>query len=274
MDEPDDTSLLRQYVEQHSETAFAALVNRHLNTVYSTALRHTRNPHQAEEISHAVFVILARKAASLRPGVILAGWLHETARLTAMTLLRSERRRIQREQEALMQSETPQNESQLWPQIEPELDTAISSLRESDRNAVLLRFFAGKSLREIAAELQISEDAAKMRIHRALDQLRRFFARRGILATAALFGSAMTSRAAQTAPEAVRFGASAAAIQAANAPSTPLVAASLRALFWNSLRVPLVIFATGALTLVVVGSLQFLQLHPELFIRVHRFFLP
>lgn len=274
MDGPDDMSLLRQYVEQHSESAFAALVNRHLNTVYGTALRHTRNPHQAEEISHAVFVILARKAASLRPGVILAGWLHETARLTSLTLLRSERRRIQREQEALVQSETSQNESHLWSQIEPQLDTALSSLRESDRNAVLLRYFAGKSMREIAKEMQTSEDGAKVRVHRAVEKLRQHFARRGILASAALFGSAMSSHAAATAPTAVELRAGVDAIRAMNSPNSLLVEASLRALFWKSLKVPLAILAAVGLTLSLVGSIHFLQVHPDLLIRVHRLFLP
>src|ERR1043165_1332730 len=124
MDELDDITLLRQYAEQNSEKAFAALVSRHINKVYSVALRHTRNPHQAQEITQAVFVILARKSRSLAKAVVLSGWLYQTARLTALTLIRSESRRIRREQEACMQTVLNQSESDVWPQIAPLLDAA------------------------------------------------------------------------------------------------------------------------------------------------------
>src|SRR5271170_4694215 len=98
MQELDDNALLREYVERGSEEAFAALVARHVNKVYSVALRHTRNPDQAEEITHAVFVILAAKARRLDKRVILSGWLYQTARLTAVTFIRSEIRRGRREE--------------------------------------------------------------------------------------------------------------------------------------------------------------------------------
>src|SRR5580704_722716 len=103
MRELDDIALLRQYSEQNSEEAFATLVTRHIDKVYSVALRHTGNPHRAEEIAQAVFVILARKSSHLSKHIILEGWLYETARLTAMTFIRSEIRRARREQEAYMQ---------------------------------------------------------------------------------------------------------------------------------------------------------------------------
>src|SRR5438105_10267696 len=105
MQDLNDIDLLREYAENSSETAFATLVERHIHTVYSVALRHTRNPHSAEEITQAVFVILARKAPSLKSGVVLGGWLYQTARLTATTFIRSEIRRARREQEAYMQTE-------------------------------------------------------------------------------------------------------------------------------------------------------------------------
>src|SRR5690242_2327351 len=104
MQELDDISLLRAYLEDDCEDAFAALVTRHINKVYSIALRHTRNPHHAEEITQAVFVILARQARRLGSRVILSGWLCRTAHLTAVTFVRSETRRARREQEAFMQN--------------------------------------------------------------------------------------------------------------------------------------------------------------------------
>ena len=126
MQESDDIELLREYAERSSERAFATLVARHINKVYSVALRHSNNPHQAEEITHLVFVILARKAPSLRHGVVLSGWLYQTARLTALTFIRSEIRRTHREQEAHMQSFTEQTEPGPWARMAPLLDAAIA----------------------------------------------------------------------------------------------------------------------------------------------------
>src|ERR1017187_8948565 len=99
MQELDDIALLRQYAERDSEEAFATLVERHINKVYSVALRLTGNPDQAEEITQAVFVILAGKSRHLGRRVILSGWLYQTARLTAVTYIRGEIRRARREQE-------------------------------------------------------------------------------------------------------------------------------------------------------------------------------
>jgi len=147
MQELDDITLLREFTERNSEEAFASLVQRHINKVYSVALRHTRNPHSAEEITQAVFVILARKAKQLRKGVIVEGWLYETARLTAMTFIRSEIRRARREKEAHVQNVLNEDESEVWRQIAPELDAAMAGLSETDRHAIVLRFFDGKSMK-------------------------------------------------------------------------------------------------------------------------------
>ena len=111
--------LLRQYVHRNSEKAFAALVTRHVNMVYSAARRKTGNAHAAEEITQAVFIILAKKAERLRDGTILSGWLYQTARLTSASFLRTEIRRARREQEAYMQSLSSETESNVWPEIEP-----------------------------------------------------------------------------------------------------------------------------------------------------------
>src|SRR3954469_16511007 len=139
MQELDDIALLRQYTEQNSEEAFAALVARHVNKVYSVALRHTRNPSQAEEITQSVFVILAKKSRHLGKGVVLSGWLYQTARWTAVTFIRTEIRRNHREHEAHMQTGLYETESDVWPQIAPLLDTAMAGLNETDRYAVVLR---------------------------------------------------------------------------------------------------------------------------------------
>ena len=97
MSELDDHQLLAEFARENSEAAFAALVQRHVNLVYSTALRSTGNAHAAEEISQAVFIILARKAKNFSSKIILSGWLYQTTRLTAANFLRGEIRRQQRE---------------------------------------------------------------------------------------------------------------------------------------------------------------------------------
>src|SRR5947207_11676158 len=168
-----DSVLLKEYLEHGSEEAFATLVARHVNKVYSIALRHTRNAHQAEEITQAVFVILARRSRQLGKRVILSGWLCRTARLSAVTFVRSEIRRTRREQEAHMQSLLNESESEVWPQIAPLLDAAMAGLSQADHDAVALRFFDGKRLKEIGAALGASEDAAKMRVNRAVAKLRK-----------------------------------------------------------------------------------------------------
>src|SRR5260221_10635715 len=128
MQELDDIVLLREYVERDSQEAFAAAVERHVSKVYSVAMRHTGNPQQAEEITHAVFVILARKSRQLGKSVILSGWLCQTARLASVTFIRSEIRRARREQEAQMQNAVNETESDVWPQIAPLLDAAMAGL--------------------------------------------------------------------------------------------------------------------------------------------------
>ena len=156
----DDMELLREYAGGGREEAFTTLVARHISMVHSVALRHVRDPHQAEEITQAVFVILARKAGALPGGTILSGWLFHTARLTAANFVRTEIRRARREQEAYMQSRMRENQpNDPWGQMAPLLDEAIASLNETDRNAIVLRFMEGRDFKEIGAALGATEAA-------------------------------------------------------------------------------------------------------------------
>src|SRR5579863_3609944 len=206
-----DEKLLQEYVTGRSEEAFATLVARYVNLVYSAALRQVGNPQLAEEVSQAVFVILARKARAFGRGVVLAGWLYQTARLTAANSLRGEIRRQRREQEAHVQSTLNAPEPESWPQVGPLLDEAMGSLSEKDRNAVVLRYFENKPMREIGAALGTSDDAAKMRLSRALDKLREFFARRGVTTTSAGLATLMAEHSIQAAPAGLAASAAAAA---------------------------------------------------------------
>src|SRR5262252_2703321 len=124
----DDMELLQEYAAHNSEPAFATLVQRHVDMVYSVALRCVGNHHQAEEVTQAVFIVLAKKARSLRRGTILTGWLFQTARLTAANFRRTEIRRARREQEAYMQSNLDEKGTDVWQQIAPLLDDAVAEL--------------------------------------------------------------------------------------------------------------------------------------------------
>jgi len=253
MQELDDISLLREYVNHESEDAFAALVARHVNKVYSIALRHARNPHQAEEISQAVFVILARKAQRLGGQVILSGWLCRTAQLTAVTFVRSETRRARRE-EAYMRNTLAETDSDVWPQIEPLLDAAMAGLSQADHHAVVLRFFDGKSMREVGAALGASEDAAKMRVNRAVEKLRRFFSRRGIVVSVAILTAAISANSVQSAPATLAKTAATVALAKGATASTPtltLIKGVLKIMAWTKTKTAI---AAGVAALLVAGT--------------------
>ncbi len=254
MHELDDHALLRQFTEQNSETAFAALVERHVDKVYSTALRHTRNAHAAEEITQAVFVILAKKSGRLGAKVILAGWLYETARLTAVTYIRSEIRRVHREQEAHMQTALNENADAAWPHIAPLLDDALAGLSAADRHAVVLRYFDGKSLGEVGAALGASEDAAKKRVTRAVEKLRGWFTKRGVTLTATVLTAAISANSVQAAPLGLAKTISVIAITkgaTAGGSTLALAKGALKIMAWTKAKMAIL---TGAAIILAAGT--------------------
>ena len=200
MTELDDHELLAEFARTESEAAFATLVARHVNLVYSAALRFTGNPHHAEEITQAVFIILARKAGKLPPCTVLSGWLYQAARLTAANFVKGEIRRQRREQEAYMQSTLTEPDAAAWEQIAPLLEEAMGQLGETDRNAVVLRFFENKTAQEVGATLKLTEAAAHKRVNRALEKLRKFFMKRGVALSAAAIAGTVTANSVQAAP--------------------------------------------------------------------------
>jgi RNA polymerase sigma factor (sigma-70 family) len=234
----DDTELLREYALRNSETAFATLVSRHLDLVYATALRHVGNHHQAQEIAQAVFVILARKARSLSPKTVLAGWLFQTARLTAANYLRAEIRRARREQEAYMQSNPSEDSGEGWRQIIPLLNELVGSLREKERNAIVLRFLQGKEYKEVAAAMGGSEAAAQMRVSRALEKLRGMFAKRGVAVTAVALGGMISTCGTQAAPLGLAAKVTATAAQGASLTASTLsvVEGTVKVMAWTKAR--------------------------------------
>ena len=259
MPEMDDIELLAQYARGNSEAAFATLVTRHVNLVYSTALRSVGNPHAAEEITQAVFIILARKAQGLSQRTVLSGWLYQTTRLTAANFLRGEIRRQRREQEAYMQSLLNEPEPEIWPQIAPLLDTAMELLGEKDRNAIVLRYFENKNLGEVGLALGASEDAAKMRVNRALEKLRKFFTKRGATLSTALIVGAVSANSVQAAPMALAKSVTAVAIAkgaVASGSTLALIRGALKLMAWSKAKTAIVVgmgvlLAAGTTTVTV-----------------------
>jgi RNA polymerase sigma factor (sigma-70 family) len=194
-----DQELLRQYAQETSEEAFAALVNRHLNLVYSAALRQVRSPQLAEEVAQSVFTDLSRNASKLKPNTILTAWLYQVTRRTAIDVVRREARRQMRERIAVEMTDMNSNASE-WTQVEPLLDEAMESLDDTDRAAVLLRYFENKSLREVGQTLGTGEDAAQKRVSRAVDRLREFFAKRGVAVGAGGLAAVISANGVQAAP--------------------------------------------------------------------------
>ena len=199
-----DAELLRRYTEEKSEAAFAELVARYLDLVYSAAVRQVGgDAHRAKDVAQVVFSTLARKAGSLTRHPVLAGWLYTATQHAAAKTIRSETRRHAREQAAhAMQDTTSTDDSSAveWDHVRPVLDDAMRELGERDREAVLLRFFARRPFAEIGAALQMSEDGARMRVERALDKLHALLAKRGVTSTAAALSAALSTEAVSAAP--------------------------------------------------------------------------
>jgi RNA polymerase sigma factor (sigma-70 family) len=196
----DDMTLVREYAQSNSEQAFATLVSQHINLVCSVALRRVHDPHLAEEITQAVFIVLARKAKSLSPKTILSGWLCRTARNVSANTLKIQRRRQLREQESHMQSILNESDSDAWSQIAPLLDEALNCLGEKEHDAVVLRFFDGKELKQVGAAMGTTEDAARMRVNRGVERLREFLTKKGVTLSATALTGAVAANSVQAAP--------------------------------------------------------------------------
>jgi RNA polymerase sigma factor (sigma-70 family) len=254
MIEVTDSDLLDRFRQSESEEAFASIVERYIHLVHSVALRHTANPHHAEEITQAVFIILARRADSLGRKTVLSGWLYNAARLTAANFLRSEIRRARREQEAFMQSTLEETQQEAhWHELSPLLDSAMARLKPSDRDALVLRYFENKSLPEVGNVLGVGERAAQKRVGRALEKLRRLFAKRGVTATVTIIAMEISAHSIQAAPLglATKITATAAKGSAVAASTLTLVKATIQVMTWLKTKTAI---ALGSVTLLAAGA--------------------
>ena len=252
MPEVSDMELVRNYDRQGSEEAFAELVRRHLGLVCSAAFRQVGMAAQAEEIAQVVFVVLARKAGRLHPDTVLAGWLYETTRLTAGSFQRGERCRQWREQEAYMQSTLHgSTETEAWTRLAPLLDEAMAHLGKKDRDALVLRYFKGHHLRDVAAAMKTSEAAAQSRGQRAVEKLRKFFTWHGVTLPAAALTLAISTHSVQAAPAALANTVTALAITkgaAAGGSTLTLIQGAMKIMAWAKAKTAVVFGGAAILT--------------------------
>jgi RNA polymerase sigma factor (sigma-70 family) len=241
-----DQELLRDYARRRSETAFAELVRRHADHVYSAVLRMVRDGHLAEDVTQGVFIAFAGSARALTDHPVLSGWLHRTAQNLAAKAVRSEVRRRVREEEVVAMTELFSAEPDAaWEQITPQLDAALGELNEADRDAIFLRFFERKSAREIARSLGTSEEAAQKRVSRAVESLRELLAKRGVRVGAGGLVVVLSANAVQAAPAALVAALSGAALASATpGAATPSILKLLAATKLNS----------GVLSAIVIAS--------------------
>jgi RNA polymerase sigma factor (sigma-70 family) len=222
----EDAELLQRYLSDRSQAAFGRLVNQYVDLVYAAAYRQTNGDHhRAQEVTQMVFISLARKAAALVRHPALAAWLHRSTRLAAADLYRRDSRRTAHEAAAAAETTrvaVPEAEIE-WSQLRPALDGAINLLPERDRAVIVLRFFAGRPYAELGRQLGLSENAARMRVDRALDKLRGRLGRLGITSTSAALAAVLSTEAVVAAPLGVAAAATTAGVAAGGSAAAGLL---------------------------------------------------
>jgi RNA polymerase sigma factor (sigma-70 family) len=225
-----DASLLREYSVHGKEGAFADLVARYTNLVYSVALRQVDSPDQAAEVAQQVFIGLARGAPALSCKLAeeasLAGWLCRSARNLSLNLRRGESRRHSRERQAMAELDPAPETPPDWEKLRPSLDEAMAELRETDYDAIVLRYYQKQDLRSVGRALGLSDDAAQKRVSRAVERLRESFAKRGVAISSAGLVTLVSANAVEAAPASLAAAISTAAVLAGAALATSAAATS------------------------------------------------
>jgi RNA polymerase sigma factor (sigma-70 family) len=196
-----DSELLRQFADNGDQDAFAELMGRKINAIYAAALRQVGcDSHLAVDVTQGVFLALAQRAPSLKRHPALSAWLHTTTRFLAAKAMRSQQRRRRYEEEALAMKTLLEGDEPSWERLRPVIDEALNELSERDREPILLRFFENRSFADVGEIIGLTENAARMRMERALEKLRVRLARRGVTSTAVGLAVVLTNQPAVAAP--------------------------------------------------------------------------
>lgn len=248
----EDADLLVRFSGQRDESAFGELITRHVDLVYSTALRVLNgDAHLAEDVAQRVFIDLARKAPSLPSDVVIPGWLYEAARFTAANTVRGEQRRKVREQEALAMQHLTSEPNAPWEQVAPYLDEAMGQLKPSDRNAILLRYFQNLDFQSVGHALGVSDDTAQKRVSRAIERVRELLAKRGVSIGACGLVLVLSTNAVHAAPAGMAaLISTTATLGGMSVPASAAVAAT-KAIAMTTLQKSLM---AGAIALAVAGG--------------------
>ena len=243
----EDGELLGRYAADQSEEAFAELTRRHVDLVYSAALRMVNGDvGSAQDVTQLVFTEAARQAKELARHPALVGWFYTTTRLMALRANRTDQRRRAREQKAHIMNELlHEDNAPDWNELRPVIEEAMHELEEKDRHAVLLRYFQNRSLREVGTALDLTENAARMRVERALDKLRGRLARRGVTTTAAALAAVVGANAVQAAPAGLAAMISTGVIVSGALPASTLVTAT-KTIVMTTLQKTIVVVALAA----------------------------
>lgn len=245
-----ETDLLTTYARTRDQDAFAQLVRLHGHWVCSAARRQLGDEHLAEDVTQAVFVLLARKAGHLQRYRYLSGWLFHTLRYCVNEARRQRFRQQKRELEAArMRSEAIPQEAG-WHELAPVLDQALSALGEKDRQPILLRFYQQMSMAEVGTAMSISEDAAKKRVQRSLEKLRGVLTRKGVTAGAAL-AAVLSDHVTEAAPAALLDSATGAGQGGSTGAVGAITKGAVKMMIWAKVKVAAMI---AGLTLAVTAA--------------------
>ena len=254
-----DWLLLRRFAKDNSQEAFAALSARYLNLVYAVCLREVHDPELAQDVTQAMFLLLARTAPSFRSKTALPGWLFRTARFASQNArTREQRRRKYKEKAAMERHPQARTDEAEWSEIEPVLNKALAALKAADRDSILLRFFQDMSFAEVGASLGVSEDAAQKRVARALEKLRHFFGKEEVNLPSAALAGLLTAHAAQTAPAACQTAITQMSVHAVAGHASAALAGShayqLTEGVLKAMKIAKLKMLTSSLAVVIVGG--------------------
>ena len=231
---PRDDELLAAWLDGRSESAFRALVDRHAGLVYGACRRQLRgDAHLAEDAAQAVFLVLARKASSVRDRRALGGWLLGAARHVVSHMVREAGRRRQREEKAMRERDRMARLDAAWEGIRERLDEALMALNPSFREPLVMCYLERRTAADAARELGCTENAVRKRLAVALEKLRGRLSGRGAAVTTSMLVACLSGPAAEAAPAAAAAWGSA----AAGGPAPAIAKGALKLMAWAKVKV-------------------------------------